>query len=219
MSDTQKNTHQAASAAADASKTAANAATASAQRGAETIRQNAQAAGEAMRQSGQAAAEVARRTGEAGAETWRRSAGAVAESQRQIAQDAAEGFQGATRAVTETNRSTVEDVRALLTLPKAADRGLQELHHGVTALVEGVVQTNLRATQELFRLANPAPFVELQQRFVREYISAMLEGGAAIVRAVRQTAEETLPPLEQHLRQRQQAGHQHSNARYQTAAE
>ena len=34
-------------------------------------------------------------------------------------------------------------------------------------LFEGVVQTNLRAAQELFRLANPAPIVELQQRFAR----------------------------------------------------
>lgn len=184
------------------------------------MQQNAQAASEALRQGGHAAAEVARRAGEAGAETLRRSAGAVAESQRQIAQDAAERFQGVTRAVTETAQGTAEDFRTLLTLPSVADRGLQELHHGVNTLVEGVVQTNLRATQEIFRLANPAPFVELQQRYVREYVSAVLEGSAAIVRAVRQTAEQTLPPLEQHLRERQRAvGGRQGNARYNEAAE
>jgi gas vesicle protein len=216
MSDTraQKNTRDAVSTVADASNTAVSAATSSAQRGAEAMQQNAQAAGDAMRQGGQAAAEVARRTSEAGAETWRRSAGAVAESQRQITRDAAEGLQGATRTVTETVQSTAEDVRALLTLPTVADRGLQDMYRGMNALVDGIVQTNLRATQELFRLANPAAFVELQQRFVRDYISVVLEGGTAIVRAVRQTAEQVLPPLEQHLRQRQQ-----SNAGYQAAAE
>ena len=218
MSDTQnpqKNTRPAASAAADATNTAVSATASSAQRGAETIQQNAQAASEALRQGGHAAAEVARRAGEAGAETLRRSAGAVAESQRQIAQDAAERLQGVTRVMTETAQGTAEDMRTLLTLPSVADRGLQDLHHGVTQLVEGVVQTNLRATQELFRLTNPAPFVELQQRYVREYISAVLEGSAAIVRAVRHTAEQSLPPLEEHLRQR---GRQ-SDARYRTAAE
>lgn len=219
MSDThnhtQKNTGQAHSGAAHANNAAANAGASSAQRNTETIQQNARAASEALRQSGQAAAEVSRRAGEAGAETLRRSTGAVAQSQRQIAQDAAERFQDVTRVVTETAQGTAEDMRTLLTLPSVADRGLQDLNQGVTQLVEGVVQTNLRATQELFQLANPAPFVELQQRFVREYISAMLEGSAAIVRAVRQTAEQTLPPLEQHLRQRGQQ----ANARHQTAAE
>jgi Phasin protein len=218
MSDNQNQKNaggQAGSAAADASNRATNAGASSAQRNAETIQQNAQAAGEALRQGGHAAAEIGRRAGEAGAETLRRSTGAVAESQRQIAQDAAERFQDVTRAVTQTAQGTAEDFRTLLTLPSVADRGLQDWHQGVTQLVEGVVQTNLRATQEFFRLTNPAAFVELQQRYVREYISATLEGGAAIVRAVRQTAEQTLPPLEQHLRQRGQQG----NARYRAAAE
>ena len=75
----------------------------------------------------------------------------------------------------------------------------------MVGLVEGVVQTNLRATEELLRLTNPSAVLELQQRFVRDYMSALLEGSVEIVRAVRQTAEQTLPPLEQHLRQRQRA--------------
>jgi hypothetical protein len=41
------------------------------------------------------------------------------------------------------------------------------------------------------------------------------EGSAAIVRAVRQTAEQTVPPLEQHPRERSQQ----CSARDQTAAE
>ena len=121
-----------------------------------------------------------------------------------------------TRTVAQTTQGTVEDMRALLTLPEVADRGLKDLHQGVVGLVEGVVQTNLRASEELLRLANPSAVIELQQRFVRDYMSALLEGSVAIVRAVRQTAEQTLPPLEQHLRQRQRA---FGNDRYQTAAE
>jgi hypothetical protein len=72
------------------------------------------------------------------------------------------------------------------------------------------VQTNLRVAQELFRLSNPAPIVELQQRFVREYTDTLVRNGATLVRAVRRTADETLRPLEEQLAQQQ---------RYQTAAE
>ena len=86
----------------------------------------------------------------------------------------------------------------------------------MAGLIEGVVQTNLRAAQELFRLANPAPFVELQQRFAREYTDTLLRNSATLVRAVRRTADETLRPLEQQIerQQREQGGQ-----RFQTAAE
>jgi hypothetical protein len=81
-------------------------------------------------------------------------------------------------------------------------------------LVEGVVQTNLHVAQELFRLANPAPVVELQQRFAREYTDTLLQNSATLVRAVRRTADEALRPLEEQIRQREQGGQ-----RFQTAAE
>jgi hypothetical protein len=76
-----------------------------------------------------------------------------------------------------------------------------------------MVQTNLRAAQELFRLANPAPVVELQQRFVREYTDTLLQNSATLVRAVRRTADEALRPLEQQIEQQQREQH------FQNAAE
>jgi hypothetical protein len=48
--------------------------------------------------------------------------------------------------------------------------GLQDLQRGVTGLIEGIIHTNLRATQELLRLANPGVYVELQHR-VRASVS------------------------------------------------
>src|SRR3954451_22973049 len=182
----------------------AQAATSAAERGSETAEHNSRAAAEALRQGGHTTAEVARRAGDAGAETLRRSAEAIAGTQRQIA-DAAGHLQEVSRTVTETARGAAEDVRALISLPTVADRGLQEFHRSVTGLVEGVVQANLRATAELARLANPAAFLDLQQRFVRDYMHAVMEGSAAVVRAVPQTVDQTLPSLEQHLRQRRQS--------------
>jgi hypothetical protein len=45
----------------------------------------------------------------------------------------------------------------------------------------------------------------LQRRFVREYVDALLEGQAALPRAVRRTAEETLRPLEEQIDARRRA--------------
>ena len=199
-------------------KSIREAASTAADRGAEAVERNSDAASEALRQGGQAAADVARRAGDAGAETLRRSVGAVAQSHQQIAQDAAGRLQEVSRTVAETTQGTVQDIRALMELPAVADRGLQDLHHGINNMVAGVVQSNLRMTQELFRLTSPAAFVELQQRFVRDYMNALMEGSAALVRAVRQTTEQALPPLEQHLRQRAQVG-QANRGDYQRAAE
>ena len=176
-------------------------------RGAEDVQQGGRAFSDAVRQGAEVNADVARRGTEAGADavrrgaefandTARRGAQAVAESQRQITQDAAQRFEEVSRKVAEAAKGTTENVRQLMALPNAAQGGLRDLQQGVTGLVEGVVQTNLRVAQELFRLANPAPFVELQQRFAREYTDTLLQNSATLVRAVRRTADETLRPLE-----------------------
>jgi hypothetical protein len=108
-----------------------------------------------------------------------------------------------------------------MSLPNAAEGGLRDMQQGVAGLVEGVVQTNLRAAQEVFRLANPAPLVELQQRFAREYTDALLRNSAVLVRAMRRTADETLRPLEQQIEQqrREQANENRGQPGVQTAAE
>jgi hypothetical protein len=181
---------------------------------ADALRQNAEAGADVTRRGTEAGADAARRGAELANDTARRGTQAVVESQRQIAQDAAQRFEEVSRKVAEAARGTTENVRQLMALPNAAEGGLRDLQQGVAGLVEGVVQTNLRAAQELFRLANPAPFVELQQRFAREYTDTLLRNGATLVRAVRRTADETLRPLEEQIQQREQGGQ-----RFQTAAE
>ena len=203
------------------------AADAAIRRSAEAVQQSGHASADALRQNAEAGADMARRGSEAGTEAMhragdmasdaaRRNTQAVVESQRQIAQDAAQRFEEVSRKVAEATKGTTENVRQLMALPNAAEGGLRDLQQGVTGLFEGVVQTNLRAAQELFRLANPAPFVELQQRFAREYTDTLVRNGATLVRAVRRTADETLRPLEQQIerQQREQGGQ-----RFQTAAE
>jgi hypothetical protein len=204
---------------------AAAATDAAIRRSAEAVQQGGHATAEAVRQNAEVGADVARRITEAGADsarrsaelandTARRSAQAVADAQRQIAQDAAQRFEEVSHKVAEATRGTTENVRQLMALPNAAEGGLRDLQQGMAGLVEGVVQTNLRAAQELFRLVNPAPVVELQQRFAREYTDALLRNSATLVRAMRRTADETLRPLEEQIRQADQ-----SQRPVQTAAE
>jgi len=196
-------------------------------RGADAAQQGARAFGDAARQGAEAGAEVERRGVEAGADaarrgadlandTFRRGTQALVESQRQIVQDAAQRAEEVSRKVAEAAQGTTENVRRLMALPNAAEGGLRDLQQGMAGLVAGVMQTNLRATQELFRLANPAAVIELQQRFAREYIDTVMQGTATLVRAVRRTADETLRPLEAQIEQRQQA---HQGQGYRTAAE
>ncbi len=208
------------------------AADAAIRRSAEAVQQGGRATSDVLRQGAEVGADVERRGSEAGADTARRfadaandtarrSAQAVAEAQRQIAQDAAQRFEEVSRKVAEAARGTTENVRRLMALPNAAEGGLRDLQQGVAGLVEGVVQTNLRAAQELFRLANPAPLVELQQRFAREYTDTLLQNSATLVRAMRRTADEALRPLEQQIerQQREQANQNQGPSRFQTAAE
>jgi hypothetical protein len=188
---------------------------------ADALRQNAETGADVARRGSEAGAQAMRRASEAASETARRNTQAVADAQRQIAQDAAQRFEEVSRKVAEATKGTTENVRQLMALPNAAEGGLRDMQQGVTGLVEGVVQTNLRAAQELFRLANPAPFVELQQRFAREYTDTVLRNSATLVRAMRRTADETLRPLEQQIerQQREQANQNQGPSGFQTAAE
>jgi hypothetical protein len=175
----------------------------------DALRQGAEAGSDIARRGSEAGAEAMRRAGEAASETARRGGQAVAETQRRIAQDAAQRFEEVSRKIAGASQGTTENVRRLFALPNAAEGGLRDLQQGMVGLVEGVVQTNLRVAQELFRLSNPAPIVELQQRFVREYTDTLVQNSATLVRAMRRTADETLRPLDEQLAQQ----------RFQNAAE
>jgi len=171
----------------------------------EAIRRGVEATAEMTRQGTQAGVEATCRARETADEAMRRSTQVVAEGQRQIAQEAAQTFQEVSRKVAQVAQETSEEVRRLATLPHAAEGGLRDMQQSIAGLIEGVVQTNLRATQELFRQTNATAMIELQQRFVKQYMDTLMQGTATLLRAVRRTADETLHPLETQVAQRQQA--------------
>jgi hypothetical protein len=184
----------------------------------DAVRRGGEAAADATRRIGEVGAEAVDRSGQVGSESIRRGMQDMAESQQRIFRNAAEQFEQLSHKVAQAVQGTSEDVRSLMVLPGAARGGLQDLQRGVAGLIEGVIRTNLQATQELFRLANPGAYVELQHRFVRQYFDTLFENSVALVRAVRRTADETLGPLEQQLQQRRSARQDEGQA-YRQAAE
>ncbi|MBV8578548.1 MAG: hypothetical protein JOZ58_26380 [Acetobacteraceae bacterium] len=184
MADNKQETKSDTQGVAEAARQGAGAVEQGAHAGGEALRRGAEFGAEATRRGADAGSDAVRRLSEAATETMRRNTQAVAESQRQLVQDATEQFQEVTHKVAQAVRGTTEDLRSLMVIPNEARGGLENLQQSVTGLVQGVVQTNLRAAQELVRIANPSPLVELQQRFAREYLDAVLAGSATLIRAV-----------------------------------
>jgi len=160
--------------------------------GAAAAEQGRSAAAEAGRRGGELAAETIRRGGEAGVEAAAQLEAVVEEIDRSLARAA---------------RGRAEDVRRL-TAPAAAEDGggIPEMQRAVAGLVEGVLRINLRAAEEMFRLADPGPVVELQRHIARECLGALVEGQAALLRAARRAAEEARRSIERQLERRREGG-------------
>ena len=94
---------------------------------------------------------------------------------------------------TELATSGSEETRTFTKLPVADNKPREGVEHKMAALIEGVVQTNLRAAQEMLDVTTPGGFAELQQRFIRDYMAALINGTFTLVEAIQQTAERAPP--------------------------
>lgn len=142
---------------------------------------------------------------------------AAVDAQQRMAEDAARKFEAAGRKMAGAAEGTTGDGSRLMAMPNAAEGGLRDLQQNMAGLVEGVVRTNLRMAQELFRRNDPASVAELRQRFMREYTDALLQGGAALAQAMHRIAEETPRLPEEQTERRGQANQ--DQQRVQAAAE
>ena len=110
---------------------------------------------DATRRIGEVGADAINRSGQVGSESIRQGTQDLAETQQQIVRNAAKQFEQLSREVAQAVQGTSEDVHSLMTLPDTARGGLQDLQRGMTGLIEGVVRTNLRATQEFAPACEP----------------------------------------------------------------
>ena len=169
---------------------------------AEAGQRGGQAAASAVREGAESGAEAIRRGGDAAAGISRRHAQEVSEGGRRFAEEAAHGMEETAERTAETLRRMAQDISRLMMMPRNAGGGLQDMQEAMSQLMNGVMRTNLRMTQEMFRRSNPGNVVELQGTFLREYLEALVEGGATMLRATRRTADEALRPLEERMQQR-----------------
>ncbi len=189
---------------------AARHATKALHRGAQAAQQNSHVTREAVQQAATVITEATQRVGTAASETLRQGVEAFAGTQRQFVQRTAEQFRDVSQKVTQAAHSTAQDMRTFMTLPNTANSGLQDVQQSMAGFVEGVMRVNLQATQELIQFANPGPFIELQQRFLRGYLDTVMQGTVNVVRATRHTADETLQQIERRQQASWASQHQHA---------
>ena len=189
-------------------RAAASLAANTAQQG-EAVRSTTQQVGEALRQGGAVGDEALRTTARVGIDTARRSADALADGYRQLLEETAQRLEQIGRGVAQVAQETTADLRSFVAAPGAATESLRNLQDSVASLVSGVVQSNVRATQEFFRIADPAALFDLQRRFVREYPGYPAAGTRSFIQVTRQAAEQTLHPIEAQIER-----HQRDRARW-----
>ncbi len=150
-----------------------------------------------------AGAETVRHLGDTAGETTRRGAQQIASMQEKVTDDAAREFDQSMSRMAQLMQETAQDWRTLMQLPGVGGGRLQDVATSVGNAVERVMEVNLRTTEQLFRMSGPVALLELQNRFAQQYLHALLEGSTTVVRAVRQTAEQTLQPLERRMSERE----------------
>src|SRR3954447_7728468 len=160
--------------------------------------------GEATRRSGAAAAEATRLTGQISGETTRRGAETLAEGQQSLIDDLAQHFERLGRHMAGAVQESASDLRSFVVVRQGTSESLRDLQEGFSGLVSGIIQSNVRMTQELLRIVNPDAVFNLQQRFVRDYMNALLQGSSAFIRLARRSADQTLEPIQERIEQRQQ---------------
>lgn len=174
-----------------------------ARQGSEAAKQATGQTGESMRQTGTAAAEATQLTAEVVAETARGAIGKLAEGQRTLIEELASHFETLGREMAATVQESSSGLRTFVVQPQGASENLRDLQEGISSLVSGVVQSNVRMTKELLQMANPASVFNLQRRFMRDYMDALLQGSSAIIRVAQKSADQTLQPIRARIEQRQ----------------
>ncbi|HEX3346946.1 MAG TPA: CBS domain-containing protein, partial [Acetobacteraceae bacterium] len=173
--------------------------------GARGIQRSSGVIGEAVRQGANTAADNVEEAGAAASRTMRRSAGAFASGQRDLAEETARRVEEIGHRIGDAVQSGTEDLSLWLNFHADASDSMQDLQHGVETLLNGVIRTNMQATQRLIHLVDPGAVVDMQRQFVRDYLAALMQGAAGIARAVHRAADEGLRPVEEKLQERASA--------------
>jgi CBS domain-containing protein len=145
-----------------------------------------------------------RHLGDTASETVRAGSERVAGAQLKFTENATQDFDQTISRTAQVFQEMAQDWRALAQLPGVGGGKLQDAARAMSGALERVMEVNLRAAEQLLRMSGPAAMLQLQHQFTQEYLHALLEGSTAMIRAVRQSAEQTLEPLERRMSEREQ---------------
>jgi len=182
---------------------AAQRTTGAVEEGAGRLADAAHSAADITERTSAAGAETVRHLGDAAGETARRGSQQIAGMQQKFAHGVANDFDQGVSRMAQALHETAQDWQTLMQLPGLGGGRLQDVALSVSNAVERVMEVNLRATEQMFRMSGPVALLELQHRFAQQYLHSLLEGSTAVIRSVRETAEHTLQPLEQRISERE----------------
>lgn len=185
------------------------------QRGGTAAQQATQASADVPRQAARSTAEVIGRGAEAGAQALHRVNERIEDAtreetplgtewQQRLFRTAAEQWERTAHTMAKAFQHTADDMQALMPAWFRTDgtrESVQEWQQGISGIVRAMIESNVKATQEVFRVADPTPVIRLQRRLARTYVEAVLQGSATLVRTTQLTAERTLRPLEKQIEQ------------------
>ncbi|WP_448189214.1 CBS domain-containing protein [Azospirillum sp. sgz301742] len=180
---------------------------AAAERMGNAARTGAEAEADALRESGQTIGrsmqETARATQrgiDASGQAVRRGIEDVGQSAQTLAEASADQFTRMGEMMADAARDAAESAHMMVTFSNFTNEGLRGMQEATSNLLQRVVQTNVRAMQEMVQHNSFGELASRQQRFIREYLQTMVQGSAELVRAAQELANEAVRPLEQQAR-------------------
>jgi len=163
---------------------------------AEALREGGQAVGRGMNET----ARATQRTLDTGGQAVRRGIEDVGQGAQHLAEASADQFARMGEVMADVARDAAENARMMVTFSNFANEGVRGMQEAASNMLQRVVQTNVRAMQELVQQASFGEAASMQQRFIREYLQTMVQGSAELVRAAQELANEAVRPLEEQAR-------------------
>lgn len=180
---------------------------AAAERMGAAARTGAEAEAGALRETGQTVGRTMQETARAtqrgidtGGQVVRRGIEDVGQSAQSLAEASADQFTRMGEMMADAARDAAESAHMMVTFSNFTNEGLRGMQEATSHLLQRVVQTNVRAMQELAQQTSFSEVASRQQHFIREYLQTMVQGSAELVRAAQELANEAVRPLEQQAR-------------------
>jgi hypothetical protein len=157
--------------------------------------------------------DMAKETGEVvslgakrGAESLQQAAESITDNARHVVEIAARRAEESGRSVRKaaeahaaTNERSVEDLRALITVPTTSIDAIRDVRRAWTDWVNGSVRTSVHFSQQLLHCRTPQQIAQIHRTYVAENLTGWLEGNARMLQSFRRISGSALRPIEQRI--------------------